>query len=85
MRIDEAKAKKGPGGVLMAAVMGLVLVAGFFLTLVAPTELDQNFTDVGEPEAAGIVSASPDGIPPAEMIAANRIVDDSSSLDLQLD
>ena len=86
MRIDEAKAKEESKDDLLGALMGLVLVAGAVLSLgVAPTELDTNFTDVGSPQAAGVVSTSPDTISPAMTIAANNTADASSSLDLQLD
>lgn len=85
MRVERAQAKKGPNGGLLGAVMGLVFVAGFFLSLVAPKELDTPFIDVGKPEAAGLVSPSPDNTPPAETIAKNDSLDESNSLDLQLD
>jgi len=86
MRIDEAKAKEESKDDLLGALMGLVLVAGAVLSLgVAPTELDNNFTDVGRPEALGLVSTSPDDVSPAVTIAANNTADESSSLDLQLD
>jgi hypothetical protein len=56
-----------------------VLVAGGLLSLRAPTQLATSFTEVGKPEAAELVSTTPDGISPGEAIA------ESNSLDLQLD
>jgi hypothetical protein len=72
MRVGQAQAKRGPRGRLMGAVMGLAFVAGVFLSLVAPTELDTA-------EAAGLVSSTPQSVSPGEAIA------DRDTLDLQLD
>jgi len=72
MRVEQAQAKRGPRGRLMGAVMGLAFVAGIFLSLVAPTELDTA-------EAAGLVSSTPQSVSPGEAIA------DRDTLDLQLD
>jgi hypothetical protein len=85
MRIEQPQAKRGPNGGLMAMTMGLVLVAGVFLTLVAPTELDKSselatsLIEVAEPEAAELASTTPDSISPGEEIA------ERDSLDFQLD
>ena len=79
MRIEKAQAKKeskdGPLGVLMS----LALVAGVVLSLKAPTQFATSFTEVGKPEAAELVSSTPDSFSPGEAIAQ------SNSLDLQLD
>jgi hypothetical protein len=76
MRVEQAQAKKGPKGVLLGAVMGLAFVAGVFLSLVAPTDLDTSSIEVGKPEAAEIASTTPDRGSPGEATA---------SFDLQLD
>ena len=79
MRIEQAQAKRGSKDGLLGVLMSLVLVAGGLLSLRAPTQLATSFTEVGKPEAAELVSTTPDGISPGEAIA------ESNSLDLQLD
>jgi len=80
MRNEQAQAKNESKDALLGVLMGLVLVAGAVLSLgVAPTELATSFTEVGKPEAAKLVSTTPDSISPGEAIA------ESNSLDLQLD
>jgi hypothetical protein len=86
MRIEEAQAKKGSKDGLLSVLMGLVLVTGAVLSLgVAPTELDTSpelatsFIEVAKPEAAELVSSTPDSISPGEEIA------ERDSLDFQLD
>jgi hypothetical protein len=73
--VIERKEKTMRKGGLLGAVTGLVFVAGFLLTLVAPTELDQPFVGVGTPEAAEIISAAPNGISPGEEIAERDVLD----------
>jgi len=86
MRIGETRVKEESKDGLLSVLMGLVLVAGAVLSLgIAPTELENNFSDVSRPEAAGLAATSSDDISPAVTIAANSIVDESSTLDLQLD
>lgn len=80
MRIEQAQAKGRPKRGLMSAVMGLVLVAGVFLSLVAPTEVaTSSSVEVGQPAAAAFTSTAPDSVSPGEEIA------ERDSLDLQLD
>lgn len=80
MRVEQAQAKKRPKGGLLGAVMGLVLVAGAFLSLGnAPTKHATFSVEVAKPEAAEFSSTTPDSISPGEAIA------DSAVLDLQLD
>ena len=79
MRTQEAQAKKGPSGGLTGTVMGLVLFAGVFLSLVGPTAIATSFVEVGKPGAAAVASTAPDRVSPREAIA------DGDILDLQLD
>ncbi|MFI5120806.1 MAG: hypothetical protein ACHQM4_10345 [Thermoanaerobaculia bacterium] len=79
MKVERAQAKSGSKGGLLGAVMGLTLVAGVFLSLVAPTQLDTSLIEVGQPETAALALATPGGPSPSEVIA------ERSSLDLQLD
>ena len=79
MRVGQARAKNGPRGRLMGAVMGLAFVAGVFLSLLAPTELDTAFIAAGKAEAAELVSSTPQSVSPGEAIA------EKDTLDLQLD
>jgi hypothetical protein len=79
MRVGQARAKSEPRGRLMGAVMGLAFVAGVFLSLIAPTELDTAFIAAGKAEAAELVYSTPQSVSPGEAIA------DRDTLDLQLD
>lgn len=79
MRIEQAQAKRGSKDGLVGVLMGLVLIAGTLLSLGTPTKVARSFAEVGKPEAAEFVSASPDSILPGEEIA------ERDSLNLQLD
>ena len=72
MRVEQAQAKKESKDGLLSVLMGLVLVAGVLLSLRAPTQLATSFTEVGRPEAAELVSNTPDSISPGEAIAESN-------------
>jgi hypothetical protein len=79
MRSERAQAKKESREGLLGVFLSLVLVAGVLLSLKAPTQLATSFVEVGNPQAAELVTSTPDRISPGGAIA------ETASLDLQLD
>lgn len=69
MRVEQTRANMGPEDVLSGALISLLFVAGVLLSFGAPTKHAMSSSEVARPEAAELVTSTPDSISPGEETA----------------
>jgi hypothetical protein len=79
MKVGSSRANMGPEDVLSGALISLLFVAGVLLSFGAPTKHATSSIEGARPEAAELVTSTPDSISPGEETA------ETASPELQLD